>query len=72
MKKLLKLETVIHPGVKDLRKIYGTIESHVRSLNALRISYQNFGPLLIPILLHNVLDWAGRSNLGINGDNLDN
>ena len=28
MKKLVKLEPVIHPRVKDLRKLYETVESH--------------------------------------------
>ena len=51
MKKLVKLEPVIHPRVKDLRKLYDTVESHVRSLNSLGISYHHFGPLLIPIIL---------------------
>ena len=32
MEKLVKLKPVIHPGVKDLRKLYDTIASHVRSL----------------------------------------
>ena len=51
MKKLVKLEPVIHPGVKDLIKLYDTVESHVRSLSSLGINYQYFGPLLIPIIL---------------------
>ena len=51
MKKLVKLEPVIHPGVKDLRKLYDTVECHVRSLNGLGINYQDFDPLLIPIIL---------------------
>ena len=46
MKKLVKLETVIHPGVKDLRKLYDTAEIHVRSLNSLGINYQHSGPFL--------------------------
>ena len=29
MKKLVKLEPVIHPGVKDLRKLHDTVESQV-------------------------------------------
>ena len=32
MKKLVKLEPVIHPGVKDLRELYDAVASHVRSL----------------------------------------
>ena len=51
MKKLVKLELVIHPVVKDLRKLYDTVESHVRSLNGLGINYQHFRLLLIPIIL---------------------
>ena len=51
MKKLVKLEPVIHSGVKDLRKLYDTVESHVKSLNSLGINCQHFDPLLIPIIL---------------------
>ena len=51
MKKLVKLEPVIHPGVKDLRKLYDTVESHVKSLNSLGINCQHFDLLLIPIIL---------------------
>ena len=29
MKKLVKLEPVIYPRVKDLRKLYETVESHL-------------------------------------------
>ena len=51
MKKLVKFEPAIHPGVKDLSKLYDTVENHVWSLNSLEISYQHFGLLLIPIIL---------------------
>ena len=51
MEKLVKLEPVIHPGVKDLRKLYDTVESHVQSPNSLGINYQHFSLLLIPIIL---------------------
>ena len=51
MKKLTKLESVIHVGVKDLKKLYKVVESYVRSLNGLEINYQYFGPLSIPIVL---------------------
>ena len=51
MKKLAKLESVIHVGVKDLKKLYKVVESYVRSLNGLEINYQYFGPLSIPIVL---------------------
>ena len=51
MKKLVKLELVIHPGMQDLRELYDTVESHARSQNDLGINYQHFSPLLIPIIL---------------------
>ena len=51
MKRLVKLEPVIVPGIQDLRKLYDTVESHARSQNDLGINYQHFGPLLIPIIL---------------------
>ena len=51
IKKLVKLDPVIHPGVKDLRKLYDAVESHVRSLNGWGIVYQHFGALLITIIL---------------------
>ena len=44
----VKLEPVIHPGVKDLRKF---VESHAQSPSSLGINCQYFGPLLIPIIL---------------------
>ena len=51
MKKLVKFKPVIHPGVKDLSILYDAVENHVWSLNSLKISYQHFGLLLIPIVL---------------------
>ena len=42
--------------MKDLRKLYDTVEYHVRSLNGLEINYQHFGPLLIPIILERLLN----------------
>ena len=51
IEKLIKLEPVIHPGVKDLRKLNDTVESNAWSPNDLGINYQHFDPLLIPIIL---------------------
>ena len=42
--------------MKDLRKLYDTVEYHVRSRNGLEINYQHFGPLLIPIILERLLN----------------
>ena len=36
------------------------------------LRYWNIATTLLTILFHNALDWAARSSLGINRDNLDN
>ena len=51
MKKMVKLEPAVHAEVKDLRKLYPTFFSNVRSLHSLWINYLHFGPLLIPVIL---------------------
>ena len=51
MNNLIKLETITHPNVKDLRNLYDSIESNVRALSSLGIDYKHFGSLLIPIIL---------------------
>ena len=74
MKKLVKLEPVIHPGVKDLRKLYDTVESHVQSLNSLGINCQHFDPLLIPIILErlpNTIKLQISCNLGKENWNIE-
>ena len=48
MKKLVKLEPVIHPWVKDLRNLYGTVESHPI---AKQFGDKHSGSLLIPVIL---------------------
>ena len=48
MKKLVKLEPVIHPGVKDLRNLCGTVESHPI---AKQFGDKHSGSLLIPVIL---------------------
>ena len=50
MNNLIKLIPIIQPSVKEMRKLHDTIESNVRALS-LGINYQQFGPLLVPILL---------------------
>ena len=51
MNNLIKLDPIIQPSVKEMRKLHDIIESNVRVLRSLRINYQNFGPLLVPIIL---------------------
>ena len=38
-------------NVNDLRKIYDTVETQVRSLENIDIQPEMYGPLLIPVLL---------------------
>ena len=38
-------------NANDLRKIYDTVETQVRSLKYLDIQLEMYGPLLIPVLL---------------------
>lgn len=52
MNKLLTLENVKGSrDIKSMRKLYDQIESQVRSLNALGFKAENYGPMLIPVLL---------------------
>ena len=46
MNNLIKLDPIIHPSVKEMRKLHGTIESNVRALRSFGINYEYFGPLL--------------------------
>ena len=57
MSKLLKLEKVFNSkNVKELRNLYDRVESHIRSLLTAGISQENYGPLLIPIVLEKLPD----------------
>ena len=51
MNNLIKLDPIIQPSVKEMRKLHDTIESNVRALRSLRINHEHFGPLLVPIIL---------------------
>ena len=51
MNNLIKLNPIIQPSVKEMRKLHDTIESNVRALRSLVISYEHFEPLLMPIIL---------------------
>ena len=51
MNDIIKLEPVFTPNVKNLRKLYDKIDSNVRALANLGINYEQFGSLLIPIIL---------------------
>ena len=51
MNNLIKLNPIIKPSVKEMRKLHDTIESNVRALRSLGINYKHFEPLLMPIIL---------------------
>ena len=48
---LIKLDPIMQPSVKEMRKLHDNIESNVRVLRSLGINYEHFGPLLVPIIL---------------------
>ena len=50
MNNLIKLDLIIQPSVKEMRKLHDTIESNVRALRSLGINYEHFGPLLLPVI----------------------
>ena len=57
MSKLLQLEKVLNSkNVKELRNLYDRVESHIRSLLTAGIPQENYGPLLIPIVLEKLPD----------------
>ena len=57
MGKLLKLEKVFNSkNVKEFCNFYDRVESHIRSLVTAGIPQENYGPLLIPIVLEKLPD----------------
>ena len=55
--KLLKLEKVFNRrSVKELGNLYDRVENYIRSLLTAGILQENYGPLLIPIVLGNLPD----------------
>ena len=48
---LIKLDPIMQPSVKEMRKLHDNIESNVRVLRSLGINYEHFGPSLVPIIL---------------------
>ena len=68
MSKLLKLEKKFNcKNVKELHNLCDQVEGHIRSFLTDRIPQENYGPLLIPIILENLPDDIKlelRRNLG--------
>ena len=68
MNNLISLNKIINRNVKELRILYDKIEGNVRALNSLGINSNNFGPLLIPIILEklpNVIRLQVSRKLGV-------
>ena len=51
MKKLLEIEKIEQENTEKLRRMYDEITTHVRSLQSLGIEGENFGAILIPVIL---------------------
>ena len=51
MNNLVKLDPIIQPSVKEMRKVQDTMERNMRALKTLGINYEHFGPLLVPVIL---------------------
>ena len=56
MNALLKLDKVISASGKDLRELYNKVEFNTRALSSAGVSTENFGALLIPIVLEKLPD----------------
>ena len=57
MNKIIELESVESiSDVKDLRKLYDSIETEIRNLESLDMKHNEYGPLLVPLLINKVPD----------------
>ena len=52
MELLLKLDAVLDQNLRSLRRLYDSVESHIRSLKSLGIDSGSYGALLCPVLLN--------------------
>ena len=67
LNKILNISPVFSPNVRSLRELYDNIESNVRVLENLGVSYEQVGSLLIPIILEklpNVIKLQMNRKLG--------
>ena len=54
MNELIKLNKVNGSNVTELRELYDHIESNIRALKTVGIQQENFGSLLIAIILEKI------------------
>ena len=51
MNKILNISPVYSPNIRSLRELYDNVESNVQALENLGLRYEQFGSILIPIIL---------------------
>jgi hypothetical protein len=54
MDALLKLQASTIGDIRSVRRLYGTIESHIRSLQALGVESKSYGSLLVPVIMNKI------------------
>ena len=51
---LLKLQASTTGDIRSVRRLYDTIESHIRSLQALGVESKSYGSLLVPVIMNKI------------------
>ena len=75
MNKILNISPVYSPNVRSLGELYDNVESNVRALENLGVSYEQIGSLLIPIILEklpNIINLQISRKLGSGNLNVQN
>ena len=55
MNRIIELESVCDISeVKELRKLYDSVETEIRNLESLSMKHNEYGPLLVPLLINKV------------------
>ncbi|XP_066929877.1 uncharacterized protein [Clytia hemisphaerica] len=55
MNRIIELESVCDISeVKELRKLYDSVETEIRNLESLSMKHDEYGPLLVPLLINKV------------------
>ena len=56
MMRMLKIEKAAGKNVKELRRVYDEVESHVRALKTGGVLTENYGALIVPVILERLPD----------------
>ena len=54
MDALLKLQASSSGEIRSIRRLYDTIESHIRSLKTLGVESESYGSLLVPVIMNKI------------------